>query len=757
MMWFPGAVLAFLTGVLGVQHLRALPDMAELSVLALLLAVFSWRRSGYLVMLTLGILWTSGFALLARGEVADANWQGRDVTVQGYVDGLPVHSDRLSKFNFNVDPGRDNFPDRLRLSWYAPQQSVKAGQYWKLTVKLKKAHGQYNPGGFDYPLWLASRGIEAVGYVRKADTAELLDYWSGRQNLDRWRQVVADKLDETLSAGHHPGIIKALTIGDRSALTLAQWGVFRRTGTAHLVAISGLHIGLIAGIVYWVILRLWAFTGILSISPQKMACVSALIAAFCYAALAGFAIPARRALIMLSVVLSAQFLQRNISPSRTLFMALFAVVTSDPWSVVSAGFWLSFCAVALILYRFAARLARPGYWRSLLQIHWLTAAGLAPLVMLSFQQVSLIAPVANVLAVPVFSLLVVPLALAGVLMITVLPAFSGFLLWLADEILHYLWNLLAFLSDLPWAALDTGQPALYAVLLALAGVFLLWAPKGFPARYLGLVLLLPVMAGNSDPPAQGEIRLAMLDVGQGLATVVETRSHVLVFDTGAKYSDQFDMGSAAVMPYLRFRGIDKIDTLLISHADNDHSGGARSIMASLPVAKIISSAPEKFAFQSKQCLSGQQWHWDDVAFSLLSPPAAGYFKDENDNSCVLRIATKNKALLLTGDIERDAEQWLVGRYGARLKSHLLIAPHHGSKTSSVAAFLKQIRPDWVLIPAGHGNRYGFPHAEVLTRYRQLGIPWLNSAESGAIIVSSDGETLRLAASREKLAHYWSDW
>lgn len=747
-------VLCFLLGVIYSQNLAELPNAYQMSVLVILMVGLSVVKYWRLMIFVIGMLWSIGYSMMGMSETLPQALEGKDFEVEGYIDSLPAVKQNRTTFDFVLKRTQEDMPQKIRLSWYYPQQTIKAGQYWRLTVRLRKPRGRFNPGGFDYEMWLFSRGIGAVGYVRDHPEPELLSQY-GKQSLSAWRQSLVDRMNARLGDSPSLAFIKALTIGERSSLTQAQWDVFRKTGTAHLVAISGLHVGFVAGLIYLLVLKAWIYTGILSFSPQKAAVIGALFAAFCYAALAGFALPTQRALIMITVGLLAVYWQRQLTPLHAVSMALFAVLIIDPLSVHSASFWLSFSAVLLIIYTMAGRLRGIGYWRSLIRVDWVVSVGLTPIIMLNFQQIAFVAPLANLVAVPVISLLVAPSCLFAVMMMPVFPVLSSGLFGLADWVLEKLWLFLSVCADWSWASATTAQPPIYAVVFALAGVFLLLSPKGTPCRYLSVLMFLPLVFVDVDKPGRGEISMTLLDVGQGLATVVETQNHTLVFDTGAKFSDDFDMGKAVVLPFLRFQGIDNIDVLLISHGDNDHIGGAESVLQGMSVEKVISSVTAmKNSHQSMTCQSGFRWNWDEVQFSLLSPPQQDYFSDENDNSCVLKISNGRFSFLLTGDIEKPAEQWMLQQYGGTLASDVLIAPHHGSKTSSGLAFLQQVDPEVALIPAGYRNRFAFPHRQVLDRYRQLEIDWLNIAEEGAIIVKTDREALLLESSRETHKKYW---
>lgn len=700
----------------------------------MLLAFCGWRRYWRCLFLLAGILWTFGYAEIGLNDRLSEPKESQIIELTGQVVGLPLRNSHRVRFDFSVRPDVAGVPAKLRLNWYSPEQAVKAGQQWTFAVKLKRPHGYFNPGGFDYERRLFSEGIGATGYVRHTPKPVLLSDEADLFDVSVWRQAIADALDQVSAETSDSGLIKALILGDRSGMTQKQWALFRQTGTVHLMAISGLHIGLIAGLVYFSVRKLWLLAGCLKISPPNVASIGALAAALAYSALAGFSVPTQRALIMLTVVILARLWRRNIGPANTLSVALLAVLLAQPLALLSVGSWLSFLAVAVIVYTMAGRLASERRWLAAIKIHWRTALALSPLLLFFFQQVSLIAPVANLVAVPVISLVVVPMALAALVLLAWAPALAKHLLALCDWILQGLTAFLAELAALPGAYLNHAQPSLLAVILAGFGLALLLAPRGIPGRWLGCVMVLPLLLVRTDRPGLGEAAVTLLDVGQGLATVVQTAHHVLVYDTGARYDSGFDMGTTVVLPFLRRQGIAQIDILIISHGDNDHSGGAAALLRSLPVARMITSVPKRFQrYEPDDCTSGRSWSWDGVRFTLLMAPERE-FGAGNNHSCVLQMATEFGSVLLTGDIEARAESWLVRHAGGRLRSDVMLAPHHGSNTSSSAAFLATVKPERVLISAGYRNRFGFPRREVLQRYAARHIDWSNTADRGAISV-----------------------
>ncbi len=735
-----GSVLAFIFGVSVVQLLPALPPVAASLTAALALVVIARHR--IVVFGVLGCLWALWAATERLDDLLPPALEGKDLTVEGIVVGLPQRFDRGVRFDFAVEPaamtGNIDLPAKVRLSWYYNPAPVRSGQRWRLTVRLKRPHGMMNPGGFDYERWLFLHRIGATGYVRRSPGNRLMDERAGSL-LSLWRQTLADDLTSALADHPMSGIIKALTIGERSAVTPDQWRLFRRTGTAHLMAISGLHIGLVAGLAFFVTRRAWSFSGIVRYPPPRVAAFAAFVAALFYAAIAGFAIPTRRALIMIAVIMGGVLFQRAIKPFHGLTVALLLIVLVDPFAVLSPGFWLSFAAVALILFALAGRVGSERYWHSAVRIQWVTALGLMPIVLLFFHQASLIAPIANLIAVPLISLLVVPAALAGVLLLTVLPSAGRLLLAAVEWVLEWLSQFLTVLSDLPFAQWTHSLIPLWVLPFACIGVLLLLSPRGIPGRWLGAVLLTPLIFVAVPRPDYGDVQLTLLDVGQGLSAVIRTAHHALVFDTGARYSDRFDLGSAVVAPFLRSQAVDKIDMLVVSHGDNDHIGGAEALLRLFDVEHILSSVPERMAYAGATfCRAGQAWDWDGVRFRMLSPRQTP-LSDDNNNSCVLQIIAAGGTILLTGDIEQAAEQRLLQQYGKALASDVLVVPHHGSNTSSTAAFLKAVRPRYALVPAGYRNRYGFPSKSVMRRLGRQQSKVLNTANSGAIQVEINAQ------------------
>lgn len=750
----PALTLSFLAGILLVQQLTELPSLNWLVVGGILAILAFWKRYRLLSFVILGMIWASGFAQYQLSERLPKDLDGKEFNITGYVLSLPEQNPHRATFDFQINPAIKNLPGKVRLSWYDPTQTVKAGQVWQFTVKLKRPHGMLNPGGFDYETWLFTQAIGATGYIRSPEP-RLLDSRNPLFNINGWRQAISMQLNRLLPKSDSLGLIKALSIGDGNEVSDPQWQVFRKTGTIHLIVISGSHISLVAGMVFFLLRKLWARTGILTISPPTAAAAGAVAAALFYSALAGFSVPTQRAMMMVTVVMLGIILQRHIRWLDSLALALLLVLIVDPLAVLSPGFWLSFGAVIIIVYCNANRLGNPSHFFPLVSIHVILTLGLAPLLLLFFQQMSLISPLANFVAVPAVELLAVPLILIALPLMFCWSFPATKLLWLISQILLGLYWFLQELALLDFAVWTHPQPDGWTVILALLGMLLLFAPRGIPARGLSIVFCLPLLFGQTQKITAREFTLTLLDVGQGLSAVLQTENHLLVFDTGAKSSADFDMGKAVLLPFLQHEGASKIDRLVISHGDNDHIGGAQSLLAEIKTESLYSGAPDKFPAKAPVlCAAGQQWQWDEVNFTMLSP-SQSKFASDNDNSCVLKVESENGSVLLTGDIEAEAEQALV-KMGANLKTDVLIAAHHGSKTSSTVEFLEQARPKLILIPAGYKNRYRFPHPSVIKRYQNQQINWLMTGTAGAIKVKFTPTGLGIFSYRQSQAKYWHE-
>jgi competence protein ComEC len=762
----PVLAVAFLAGDLLLQQAGVLPAVSWGWLILPLLGLLAWpwgrRRLVVPAVFAVGYLWALCLAHWQLAPGLPASLEGRDVTVVGRVIGLPRQLSYGVRFELVSDTLRDargnrmTPPRRLRLTWHHPLQPVEAGQRWRLHVRLKRPHGFMNPGGFDYEGWLYREGVQATGYVRRAAGNRLL---GETFTLDRLRQHLAASIRTSLPGGRFTGVLEALVVGARGDVPQDQWRIWLATGTNHLMAISGLHIGLVAGLVFAVAMFFWRRVPWLCLRMPAMqaAAVAGLLAATGYALLAGLSLPTQRALIMLAVVMGALLVRREIRPLQTLSLALFAVLVFDPLAVLSPGFWFSFFAVGVIFYLAGGRVRPVRGLRQWGRIQFWLTLGLLPLTLWFFQRGVLVGALANLVAVPVVSLLVVPLALIGTLALQAYAPLGHLLLWLAQGVLSALWPLLTLLAGLPFAQWHAPAAPFWALVLAVLGVAVIMAPRGLPGRWLGALLLLPLLGWQPSRPAIGNYRLTLLDVGEGLAAVVRTHGHTLVFDTGPRFSPSFDTGAAVVVPYLRNRGIRTVDALIVSHGDNDHAGGAASVIRLLSVHRVLSSAHRFVASgRARPCLAGQHWRWDGVAFEMLNPPQ-GLAGSRNNRACVLRVSSPAGSLLLASDIERPAEERLLAA-GDTLHSDVLVVPHHGSRTSSSPAFLAAVHPRLALLSMGYRNRYHFPSREVTARYAARRIRLADTCNQGALQVDfRGGAGPRLSPGyRLQARHYWNN-
>ena len=718
-----------------------------------------------LVFFLVGMLWITWRAGLVLNDSLDPALEGQDMEVQGWIADLPQLTDRGMRFVFDIQSAqRDGksiaIPHRIELSVYDRTLQVHAGEQWRLPVRLKRPRGFQNPGGFDHEAHLFQQRIRATGYVRAEPGARRLAAATAspwRYRLHHYRELIGMRIAALLPGDPMAGMVTALANGDQRALDSTQWPILQRTGTIHLVAISGMQVSLVAGVVFFLMRWLWSLPGytVLRLPAPQAGAVAAVVAGVGYAALAGFSIPTQRALIMLMVILAGTLLQRRVAPSFILAAALLLVLVYDPLSVMAGGFWLSFLAVAAILYVVQGRKTDRGMigrWRQWTRVQWAVTLGLAPVLLLLFQQASVSAPLANAIAIPVIDLVVVPATLAGVASLGFAPeGVALFLFKTAAVTLGELWRVLEILAKLPHSVWSQHSPLPWTLAAAAVGVLLLLAPRGWPGRWFGGIWLLPLFFVRPPLPAMGEVRFTLLDVGQGLAAVVLTRHHAVVYDTGPGFSSRFDAGRAVVAPYLRQAGVQRMDLLIISHGDNDHLGGAASLREEIAADRVLSSIPERVPGASL-CSAPETWEWDGVRFTLIHPTQAGL--RHNNSSCVLHIQSAYGSLLLPGDIEREAEAMLVEKVGEGLQSDVLVAPHHGSKTSSTEDFVAHTRPRIVLFPVGYRNRYHHPHPTVLGRYEKVAQEIYDSPRQGAIEIQFGPPGIVVSGYRNHHRRYW---
>ena len=779
------SIVAFAAGVWWLQQQAQLPSLPTAThwlwaACACAPMVFRPARRTWLVLFACaaGYGWAAGFAHLRMADRLAAELEGRDLTLVGVVSSLPVIGERSVRFEFDIEsaPGTEvKLPQKVQLSWYrsgftnaadeAPASlddpaGVHPGERWLFTVRLKRPHGSVNPHGFDYEAWLLERGIGATGYVRQRGEQKRIGARnSPGDRIERIRETVRTRFLAVLGETTSAGILVALAVGDQHAIDNEDWRLFSRTGVTHLMSISGLHVTLISGLIAALVSFGWrrSPTLVLMLPARKAAAVAATLAAFAYTLLAGFGVPAQRTFFMVGAVAAALWFGRISSPSRVLALALFAVLLVDPWAVLAPGFWLSFGAVALIFYVSQGWSGEESWLAQWGRVQWAITVGLAPAALLLFSQVSLVGPIANAIAIPAVSGIITPLALVCAL-VPIEP-----LMRLADFLTGLLMQFLEWCDSLPLALWQQATPPAWAVCVAIAGVGWLLAPRGIASRWVGLLLFVPAIVAVPPRPPAGEVWITTLDVGQGLAMLVRTADHALLYDAGPAFGNDTDSGERIIAPYLRAIGSTRLDRMVVSHNDSDHSGGALSVMRDAEVIALRSSLEPAnpivvTATDPQQCVRGEQWQWDGVEFAFVHPAPEDYANGMkiNDLSCVLRISNAHGSMLLTGDIEKAAEALLVGREGANLESDIMLAPHHGSRTSSTEALLGAVRPGLVVVPAGYRNRFGHPRADVLGRYAAAGAKVLRTDLDGAVTVRLGAGGIQARGERLARPRYWRE-
>ncbi len=733
------------------------------------------------------------------GNSLSVSLEGRDVLVTGVVVNLPQRNEAGLRFRLAVESAMaDGQPLRLPplvdVGWYGgafsagptvladadsaslgeralPQLSlnrmpadVQAGERWQVTLRLKAPHGSRNPFGFDYELWLWEQGVQTTGYVRASPrdpvAVRLGQTW--RHPFALARQGVRDRIVARVEQRQFAGMIAALVVGDQNAIDRADWDVFRATGVAHLVSISGLHITMFAWGAGLVLGWLWRRSArlCLALPAPTVALVGGVLLATLYSLFSGWGVPAQRTCLMLGTVALLRLSGARWPWPQVWMLTCAVVVAADPWALLQPGFWLSFVAVGVLFATDSGAVCTSGTWtgrlmghiRSNLREQWVITVALTPLTLLLFGQVSLVGLAANALAIPWITLVVTPLAMLGVLM----PA-----LWdVAAAAIGGLFAYLQWLASWSWASVSVAVPPLWAAAAGVLGGAVLVMPLPWSLRVLGLPLLLPVILWRAPLPPNGQFELLAADIGQGNAVLVRTANHALLYDAGPRFSLESDAGHRVLVPLLQAL-LTRLDMVVLSHRDMDHVGGAPAVLAMQPQAELRSSIETDNLLQSlrpaQRCEAGQRWEWDGVAFEVLHPQAAAYDTAAKSNamSCVLRISAGGRSALLVGDIEQAQEARLV-LSGAALRSSVLLVPHHGSKTSSSDAFLDAVAPQLAVVQSGYRNRFGHPAAAVVARYRERSITLIDSPHCGAFVWQSWSPELpqNEACTRQQSLRYW---
>jgi len=745
----------------------------------------------------LGFFWAAACATIRLADALPHAWEDKPIKIVGVVSSISELTEHGERFRFDVEKTltaaaqvswpkaqqpriqRPKVPRHISLSYYPPGSwgnasapasgraaQFRAGERWQLTVRLKRPHGTQNPHGFDFESWALAENIRATGTVKtKADNRKVQSFvWRPGYCIEHVRESIRQRIDGALLNKPYGGIIQALVIGDDSQIAADDWQLFLRTGTSHLMSISGLHVTMLSGLAFALVGFVWRRVPQLvsRLATRKAAAAAGVAAAFAYALVSGFSVPTQRTLYMLMIFAGALWSGRQFVISQVLALALFAVVLMDPWSVISAGFWLSFGAVAVLSFAMGARVGPIHWLKASIKTQWAVTIGMLPLILMLFHQASVVSPLANAVAIPVISFLVTPLALLGSFL------HIDAVLNAAYFILDVCMQLLKWMNQLPDAVWQQHAPALWTLIPALAGVIWLLLPRGVPLRWMGCLGLLPMLFIAPPRPAMGGMKVAVLDVGQGLSVVVQTTSHTLLYDAGRKFSEHSDAGGRVVVPYLQGEGVRRLDGFIVSHNDTDHSGGMASVLSMMPVDWLASSMPDDAepaagAVRMK-CFAGQRWSWDGVAFEMLHPQPESYDElavKDNDRSCVLKINSAAGSLLLTGDIQKEAEWQLAAASGtALLKSDAVVVPHHGSSSSSGNEFLAAVQPRIAIFTSGYFNRFRHPRPEIVARYQAIGAVIQRSDYHGAVIMDfvadAGGGGIKLSNWRNDNKRYWHD-
>ncbi len=706
-----------------------------------------------------------GFAIMgfsARAQLAerlDPAMASQSLAVEARVVNFPTTEGDTVRFV--VRPvNRTDLPDRIRLTWFKPEVIPAIGESWQLQLRLKRPRGYANPGGFDFEGWLFRERIGATGYI-DSDEGSYRIIGDQPDLITRLRKTFAARVAAILPADDASAVLMAIGVGARHNISRQQWDLYARTGTSHLMAISGLHIGLAAGCAY---LLGWALFAPFCTrrNLRDIALLTAIAAAGTYAALSGFAVPSRRALLMACVAGAAILLRRRLQLGPLLAIPCFAIFISNPLAILAPGFKLSFAAVALLIQTAQQHVhGMQGHrWRvlnaaltackrlGLLQLALL--AGLFPLTVLIFGRFSAVAPAINILVLPLFNFVTVPLTLAGALLSGPFEVAGDFLLKGAYHSIRLILQLVKFVGEAGFSSYRTSELSVLFVIIAIIPATYVFLPAGWPGRKLAIVAIIAVLMYKPARPP-------FLDVGQGLAVVIQTSEQALLFDTGPAFRNGGNAAEMVVLPFLRGRGIGQLDRLIVSHGDQDHAGGAQTILTGIEVRKImVGEALTLPGRPQTQCVAGIKWQTDGIDFSILHPRYDAPWV-RNNASCVVEVTAGHYRILLTGDIEAPVEKLLAHRL-AFSASDIVLVPHHGSRTSSSDEFVDATGPALAIVSASFGNQWGFPKAEVVGRLRASGAEVLSTATAGAISQRICAGSAPEAAVRERIdfRKYWHD-
>ena len=750
----PVNLFAFALGIAVLQCSPVLPDTRfSLFLMVLSGSLFlRFRGTGALSAFLFGIAfaaWTAGIVLSQRLPLAESGGRGQ---ILAEITDLPQRDGDQWQFEAKIRHSAD-FPSlvgsRIKLAWYRTETRLKPGDVRHLEVTLRTPNGVYNPGGFDAEQRALQKRWSAQGYVRME-----IGHVGQRSTIDRFRDAMSAQIRRQLGDAQ-ARFVTALALGDTRLLQDTDWEVLRLTGITHLIAISGFHVGMVAMAAAWLVLGLYRLLPGLALRfPLPLATAwAAMLAAVMYAAFAGFALPTIRTALMIAVFMACRLLGRHCTVTHAVALSMAVMLLWDPISILTQGFWLSFGGV-LLLIAFMPREGKQGVFRPFIRAQWVASLGLLPLTIGFFDQTTVIGPLVNLLAIPWISLVVVPLALLGCLFSGV-PVIAGAFWYASAALMQILWLLLQWLQGLSWSSRVIPESGLAAVVIGLVGACLLLMPRQISGSRLGALLLLPMLFPKIEPIPEGQLRVAMMDVGQGTAVLVQTARHTLLYDTGAGVPGGFSRGQTTVLPALRALNIRNLDKVVVSHGDNDHAGGLVAVRDGVGIDRIEASwRALPASMPHHECVAGQHWQWDGVQFIYLWPISRSSGND-NDRSCVLLVRGAGRSLLLTGDISTAAEAQMLAHYGDWIRAEVLLVPHHGSAGSSSQAFITTLKPRIALISSGFQNRFRHPRLDVLERYRSAGVHTVNTVDTGwAELAGTPEGWIWSRRARLDDRHYW---
>jgi competence protein ComEC len=695
----------------------------------------------------LGLIYAVSFGIYAKSHQLNILPEGY-IKVIGKVSNLPVYKNEKTKFSFEINEIDNNYKlKKVLVSWYKADKIVESGQIWEFDLKLKPIHGYKNPGSFDYSKWLFRQGYDATATVKKAKLIQA-ESFDPRSIINIIRSRFSNLIEAEFTSTRIQALIKALSIGDKSQISYEDSQLFQETGTAHLIAISGLHIGLVAYIGLLFGRLIFLFYTNEKLNRFKYEAFFSILFALIYALLAGFSIPTIRAFIMVMSFSLAYAIKAYISRWQAWSIAMLVVLLIDPFSVLDVGFWFSFTAVAVLMFAFTGRKSNYNKILSFIHAQFVILIGLMPMMVIVFGSINLLTPIANLIVLPLASLLLIPLLLVSFIVYLFSESVAKFLFNLVEEIAQYLFLILDFLQPYKFLSVAVNQLTFLIVTSLITISILLLLPKLFRWKYMAIMLFIPIFYNNPKPLNQKEYRINILDVGQGLSIIISTKDHTMIYDTGAKYETGFNLASSVVIPFLQYKGIDNVDKLIISHSDNDHAGGKEELIEQFSNIQIYDVVAEK-----TPCIKGEEWQWNEVDFEVISPynlkPYLG-----NNSSCVIKISSQYGSILLTGDIEEPIEYRLVHQMPQAIKSQILLVPHHGSRTSSGEEFIKAVNPEIALNSSGYANQFNHPHPLIKKLYLEKGIEFFDTQDKGMLEVLFNKEGYELKQYSDVNHHFW---